>query len=260
MTSGRPLLRGQAPTSNEPRVNDRIRKSPVRLIDFDGAQVGIVTLEEAKARAQERGLDLVEVGATSDPPVVKIIDWGKAKFDSEKKARESRKKNQIIDVKEVKFRPTIGGNDFQIKLHQATRFLEKGKKVKVTVFFRFRQLRRPELGQQILDKVAESTKDVAIIETRSKLEGRSMMMVLSPHGGVHRSSSEDSRPDSAPSAPAPAAATAPATAAPAPVAESTPTPAPVAESTPTPAPVAEPTPAPAPEPTPHAAPAAAKEE
>ena len=170
--------------SNEPRVNDRIRKSPVRLIDADGAQLGIVPLDDAKARAQEQGLDLVEVGALADPPVVKIMDWGKAKFDREKKARESRKKNLVIDVKEVKFRPTIGDNDFHIKLDQTKRFLEKGKKVKVTVFFRFRQLRRPELGQVILDKVAEATKDLSTIEARSKLEGRSMVMVLSPHGSA----------------------------------------------------------------------------
>lgn len=199
-------LRGQAPTSNEPRVNDRIRKSPVRLIDVDGTQVGIISLEEAKARAADRGLDLVEVGATADPPVVKVMDWGKAKFDQEKKARESRKKNHVIDVKEVKFRPTIGDNDFGIKLQQTQRFLEKGKKVKVTVFFRFRQLRRPELGQQILDKVAESTKDVAMIETRSKLEGRSMMMVLSPHrahaGGAGGPDDDDDEDDT----PKPAAA------------------------------------------------------
>lgn len=191
-------MRGQMPTSNEPRVNDRIRKSPVRLIDADGAQVGIVSLEEAKSRAQERGLDLVEVGATADPPVVKILDWGKAKFDREKKARESRKKNHVIEVKEVKFRPTIGDNDFTIKLSQAQRFLSKGKKVKVTVFFRFRQLRRPELGQQILDKVAESTKDIANIEARSKLEGRSMMMVLSPnspHGGGGQADDDDDEED-----------------------------------------------------------------
>lgn len=177
-------MRGGAPVSNEPRVNDRIRKSPVRLIDADGAQLGIVPLDEAKARALEQGLDLVEVGALADPPVVKIMDWGKAKFDREKKARESRKKNLVIDVKEVKFRPTIGDNDFHIKLDQTKRFLEKGKKVKVTVFFRFRQLRRPELGQVILDKVAESTKDISTIEARSKLEGRSMVMVLSPHGAA----------------------------------------------------------------------------
>lgn len=177
-------MRGGAPVSNEPRVNDRIRKSPVRLIDADGAQLGIVPLDEAKARALEQGLDLVEVGAMADPPVVKIMDWGKAKFDREKKARESRKKNLVIDVKEVKFRPTIGDNDFHIKLDQTKRFLEKGKKVKVTVFFRFRQLRRPELGQVILDKVAESTKDISTIEARSKLEGRSMVMVLSPHGAA----------------------------------------------------------------------------
>ncbi len=184
-------MRGGAPVSNEPRVNDRIRKSPVRLIDADGSQAGIVPLDEAKARAQELGLDLVEVGALSDPPVVKILDWGKAKFDREKKARESRKKNLIIDVKEVKFRPTIGDNDFHIKLDQTKRFLEKGKKVKVTVFFRFRQLRRPELGQTILDKVAEATKDLSTIETRSRLEGRSMVMVLSPHGQTHSSNSSE---------------------------------------------------------------------
>ena len=177
-------MRGGAPVSNEPRVNDRIRKSPVRLIDADGAQLGIVPLEEAKARAQEAGLDLVEVGALADPPVVKIMDYGKAKFDSEKKARESRKKNLVIEVKEVKFRPTIGDNDFHIKLDQTKRFLEKGKKVKVTVFFRFRQLRRPELGQVILDKVAESTREISTIEARSKLEGRSMVMVLSPIAGA----------------------------------------------------------------------------
>lgn len=184
-------MRGGAPVSNEPRVNDRIRKSPVRLIDADGTQLGIVPLEEAKARAQDAGLDLVEVGALADPPVVKIMDYGKAKFDSEKKARESRKKNVVIDVKEVKFRPTIGDNDFHIKLDQTKRFLEKGKKVKVTVFFRFRQLRRPELGQVILDKVAEATKDISTIEARSRLEGRSMVMVLSPHGSpaaTHKSS------------------------------------------------------------------------
>ncbi len=168
------------PNVNEPRINDRIRKSPVRLIDFDGTNVGIVPLEQAKSRAREKSLDLVEVGETSDTPVVKIMDWGRAKFERDKKARESKKKNVIIEVKEVKFRPTIGDNDFNIKLNRAIRFLEKGKKVKVTVFFRYRQLRRPELGAQILDKVTELTADLAAVETRSRLEGRQMTMVLSP--------------------------------------------------------------------------------
>ena len=125
-------------------------------------------------------MDLVEVGANADPPVVKIMDWGKAKFDRDKKARESRKKAQTIEVKEVKFRPTIGDNDFNIKLNRAIRFLEKGKKVKVTVFFRYRQLRRPELGGEIMDKVAEMTAEIADVETRSRLEGRQMVMILAP--------------------------------------------------------------------------------
>ncbi len=168
------------PKVNEPRINHRIRKSPVRLIDVDGAQLGIVPLEQAKTRAREQNLDLVEVGPTSDPPVVKVMDWGKAKFDRDKKARESRKKTTVIEVKEVKFRPTIGDNDFNIKLNRAIKFLEKGKKVKVTVFFRYRQLRRPELGVQIMDKVTELTTDIAEVETRSRLEGRQMTMILSP--------------------------------------------------------------------------------
>lgn len=168
------------PNANEPRINDRIRKSPVRLIDADGGQLGIVPLDEAKSRARDSGLDLVEVGDKADPPVVKIMDWGKVKFDRDKKARESRKKSVTIEVKEVKFRPTIGDNDFNIKLNRAIRFLEKGKKVKVTVFFRYRQLRRPELGVQILDNVTKSTAEIAVVETRSRLEGRQMTMVLAP--------------------------------------------------------------------------------
>ena len=119
-------------------------------------------------------------GASADPPVVKIMDWGKAKFDREKKAREAKKKTATIEIKEVKCRPTIDDHDFGIKLNRAIKFLEKGKKVKVTVFFRYRQLRRPELGIQILDKVTESTRDVASVESRSKLEGRQMTMVMAP--------------------------------------------------------------------------------
>ena len=165
-----------------PRINHRIRKSPVRLIDHDGTQVGVVPVEEARARAEELGLDLVEVGAEADPPVVKIMDWGKVKFERDKKARESRKKAQVIEVKEVKYRPTIETHDFEIKTNQARRFLEKGKKVKVTIFFRDRQLRRPELGSNILDRVTEELKDVADIEHRSGLEGRQMTMILSPKG------------------------------------------------------------------------------
>ncbi len=170
--------------SDEPRINDRIRKSPVRLIEADGSQAGIVPLEEAKRKAKDIGLDLVEVGATSDPPVVKILDWGKARYEKQKKERESKRKATTIEVKEVKYRPTIDSHDFDIKTQRAIRFLGKGNKVKITVFFRYRQLRRPELGRDILDKVTEHTKEHAIVEHRSRMEGRQMVMILAPIGSA----------------------------------------------------------------------------
>ncbi|HVR28835.1 MAG TPA: translation initiation factor IF-3 [Thermoanaerobaculia bacterium] len=166
--------------SKRTRVNREIRTSPIRLIDADGTQLGIVPLEDALRRAEERSLDLVEVGAGADPPVCRILDWGKMKFEREKKARESRKKATIIDVKEVKYRPTIDTHDFDIKTNKARDFLSKGKKVKVTVFFRFRQMRRPELGTKILDQVTERLADVGQVETRSRLEGRQMTMIMGP--------------------------------------------------------------------------------
>lgn len=162
-------------------MNREIRTSPIRLIDADGTQLGIVPLEDALRRAEERSLDLVEVGAGADPPVCRILDWGKMKFEREKKARESRKKATTIDVKEVKYRPTIDTNDFDIKTNKARDFLSKGKKVKITVFFRYRQLRRPELGTKILDQVTERLAEVGQVENRSRLEGRQMTMIMSPH-------------------------------------------------------------------------------
>ena len=137
-------------------------------------------VEEARQQAEELGLDLVEVGPTADPPVVKILDWGKLKYEKEKKARESKKKTHVIEVKEVKYRPNIDEHDFQIKTDRAIRFLKQGKKVKVTVFFRYRQLRRPELGVEIMNKVQELTADIATVEGRSNLEGRRMVMVIAP--------------------------------------------------------------------------------
>ncbi len=157
-----------------------IRKSPVRLIDEDGSQIGVVPLDDARQKAQDKGLDLVEVGATADPPVVRILDWGKVKYERDKKARESRKKTHVIEVKEVKYRPNIDDHDYEIKTARARRFLSQGKKVKVTIFFRYRQLRRPELGVQILDKLTEQLADVAAVESRTRLESRRMVMVLAP--------------------------------------------------------------------------------
>lgn len=166
-------------------VNREIRASPVRLIGHDGEQLGVVSLEEALAKAAEVKLDLVEVGSSADPPVCKIQDWGKVRFEREKKAKESRKKATTIDVKEVKYRPTIDTNDFDIKTKRARGFLTKGKKVKITVFFRYRQMRRPELGVKILDDVTVQLADIAEVESRSRLEGRQMIMIMSPLGAHH---------------------------------------------------------------------------
>ena len=152
----------------------------MRLIDVDGAQLGVVPIEEAREKAEDQGLDLVEVGADANPPVVRILDWGKLKYEREKKARESRKKTHVIEVKEVKYRPSIDEHDYEIKTKRARRFLETGKKVKVTIFFRYRQLRRPELGVQILDNVTKELADVGTVESRSRLDGRRMVMVIAP--------------------------------------------------------------------------------
>jgi translation initiation factor IF-3 len=162
------------------RVNREIRSSPIRLIDADGTQLGIVPLDDALSRATSKSLDLVEVGPGADPPVCRILDWGKVRFDREKKARESRKKAVNVEVKEVKYRPTIDSHDFEIKTKRARGFLDKGKKVKITVFFRYRQLRRPELGTKILDGVTESLADIGVVEMRSRLEGRQMTMIMAP--------------------------------------------------------------------------------
>ncbi len=155
----------------------------MRLIDDEGTQVGVVPLEEARARAEEIGLDLVEVGPDADPPVVRILDWGKLKYEQEKKARESRKKQHTIDVKEVKYRPNIDDHDFEIKTNRARRFLTQGKKVKFTVFFRYRQLRRPELGDEVLNRVVEELKELeelGAVESRSGMDGRRLVMVIAP--------------------------------------------------------------------------------
>jgi translation initiation factor IF-3 len=142
--------------------------------------VGVVALDQAKTRAEAAQLDLVEVGPNADPPVVRILDWGKVKFERDKKNKESRRKAATIDLKEVKYRPTIDPHDYQIKTDRALRFLREGKKVKVTIFFRYRQLRRPELGFAILDKVSTAIDGVGEVETRSGLEGRQMTMILNP--------------------------------------------------------------------------------
>jgi len=140
-----------------------------------------VPVEEARQRARDKGLDLVEVGPNADPPVCRIFDWGKLRYEKQKKDREAKRRTQTIEVKEVKYRPTIDEHDRDRKTDRARKFLEQGNKVKVTVFFRYRQLRRPQLGQEILDHVEQSLADVASVEHRTRgLEGRQMTMILSP--------------------------------------------------------------------------------
>jgi translation initiation factor IF-3 len=162
------------------RVNKQIRFSPLRVIAPDGAQLGILDVETAMAKAQEYGLDLVEVAPTARPPVVRIMDYGKFKFEQAKMARVAKKKQHVIHLKEVKYRPGIEDHDFDTKTRHARRFLAEGNKVKVTLMFRGRQIAHPELGRQVVDRVAVELADVAKIETEARFEGKSIMMILTP--------------------------------------------------------------------------------
>ena len=161
-------------------MNRQIRISPVRVIAPDGSQLGILDVDVALARAQEEGLDLVEVAPMARPPVVRIMDYGKFKFEQAKQARLAKKKQHVILLKEVKYRPGIDDHDFDTKTRHARRFLEEGNKVKVTMMFRGRQVAHPELGKDVLDRVAADLADVGKIETDAKLEGKNMTMILAP--------------------------------------------------------------------------------
>lgn len=168
-------------SADRTRVNDQIRISPVRLISAEGDQEGIVPLEKAREAAADAGLDLVEVAATARPPVVRVMDWGKFRFEKAKRDKEAKKKQHTVDLKEVKLRPRTDEHDMEVKLRNARRFLSKGAKVKFTVRFRGPELRRPDLGREVLDNIEESLDEVANVEMRSRgLEGRQMTMVVAP--------------------------------------------------------------------------------
>lgn len=166
--------------SKELRVNDRIRARQVRLIAPDGEQLGIVSLQEALQKAEEYNLDLVEVSAAANPPVCRIMDYGKYRYEQQKREREARKKQKTITVKEVKFRPNIEEHDFQVKVRNAKRFLLSGNKVKCTVRFRGREIVHKELGRRVLERFAASVGEVSKIERQPEMEGRTMVMVLTP--------------------------------------------------------------------------------
>ena len=162
------------------RVNERIRVETVRLIDNEGNQRGVMATREALALARSLDLDLVEIAPTAQPPVCRIMDYGKFKFEQAKMARQAKKKQHVIHLKEVKYRPGIEDHDFDTKTRHAREFLADGNKVKVTMMFRGRQIAHPELGREVVDRVATTLADVAKIESPAKLEGKSMIMILTP--------------------------------------------------------------------------------
>jgi translation initiation factor IF-3 len=164
----------------EYRINRMIEAHEVRLVDEDGGMVGVVPIREALERADEAGLDLVEVSPTASPPVCKILDYGKFKYESQKKAAQARKRQRVIEVKEIKMRPGIDDNDYGIKMKKVREFLDEGDKVKVTMRFRGREMAHQEIAVGILNKVREQMADLAKVEQFPKLEGRQMVMVMAP--------------------------------------------------------------------------------
>ncbi|HEX3621004.1 MAG TPA: translation initiation factor IF-3 [Acidimicrobiales bacterium] len=160
-------------------MNDRIRAREVRLVDPDGNQLGIKTLPEALSIARELELDLVEVAPLAEPPVCRILNYGKWKYEAAQRDKESRKKASTSSIKEMKYRPKIGGGDFETKTRKVGEFIDEGHKVKITIMFRGREVAHPELGKRILDRIAEQL-PLAKVEAAPKLDGRNMVMVLAP--------------------------------------------------------------------------------
>ncbi|WP_439332546.1 translation initiation factor IF-3 [Puniceibacterium confluentis] len=161
-------------------MNDRIRSPEVRLIGADGENVGVVTPARAMEMAEEAGLDLVEISPNAAPPVCKIMDFGKYKYETQKREAEARKKQKIIEVKEIKFRPNTDIHDYEVKMRSVFKFLENGDKVKITLRFRGREMAHQNLGRELLERVAEDVKEVGKIENMPKMEGRQMIMMIGP--------------------------------------------------------------------------------
>lgn len=168
------------PTKDGPRVNDMIDSQQVLLIDGEGAQLGVMATRAAITLAEEAGLDLVEVSPNASPPVCKMLDYGKFKYESQKKANEARKKQKTVEVKEIKMRPNIDDHDYDVKMRAIQRFFDEGDKVKVTLRFRGRELAHPELGMKLLQQVKADFDPVAKVEYEPRMEGRQMIMILAP--------------------------------------------------------------------------------
>lgn len=169
------------PITTDTRINDRIRVPEVRLVGPNGEQVGIVRIEDALRLAQEAELDLVEVAAQARPPVCKLMDYGKFKYETDQKERAARRNQQLTTIKEQKLRPKIDKHDYETKRGHVRRFLEGGNKVKVTIMFRGREQSRPELGFRLLQRLAEDVSDLGVVEATPKQDGRNMTMVIAPN-------------------------------------------------------------------------------
>jgi translation initiation factor IF-3 len=169
-----------APSREGPRINTQITVPTVRLVKEDGTMVGLTSLRDALAMAADAGLDLVEISPNAEPPVCKILDFGKFKYEIQKKKNEARKKQKVIDVKEIKLRPGIDEHDYEVKMRSVTRFLAEGDKVKVTMRFRGREMVHQELGAQVLERVRLQFDAASKVEQFPRLEGRQMVMVLAP--------------------------------------------------------------------------------
>ncbi len=168
------------PTGDGPKINQFISAEKVRCIGSNGEQLGIISKEEAINTAISENLDLVEVQPNVNPPVCKILDYGKYKYEAQKRKNEARKKQKIIDVKEIKLRPNIDHHDFDVKMKSVKKFIDNGDKVKVTLRFRGREMAHHELGSTVLERVKENTSDLCKVEVLPKLEGRQMVMILAP--------------------------------------------------------------------------------
>ncbi len=163
-----------------PRINEEIRSREVQLIDNTGDNKGIVATDVALGLAQAAGLDLVEIAPNSVPPVAKILDYGKYKFQAQKKAAEARKKQKVVEIKEIKLRPMIDDHDYQVKMRSMERFFEEGDKVKITLRFRGREMAHQELGYKLLQRVKDDTDKISKVESEPRFEGRQMVMLLAP--------------------------------------------------------------------------------
>ena len=163
-----------------PRINEEIRVREVHLIDRDGANKGTVSIADALTAAQEAGLDLVEISPNAAPPIVKILDYGKYKYQEQKKAAEARKKQKVVEVKELKYRPMIDDHDYDVKMRAMQRFFEEGDKVKITLRYRGREMAHQEIGTKLLDKIKNDVAELAKVEQDARFEGRQVVMVLAP--------------------------------------------------------------------------------